>query len=129
MCVFQSNFLPGIKLYKYWNARAEPCLQAPGPTIRAPRACKLKLAVDYSLVPRLSWNANMHPRLHNFNVRIPERGSLGTRLCLLRNRKHWPRSQAGLETRLHDHIDIVYDQTREKMDSIYLEKVRKQHSR
>ena len=32
-----------------------------------------------SLVPRLSWNANMY-RLHNFNVRVPEHGSLGMRL-------------------------------------------------
>ena len=32
-----------------------------------------------SLVPRLSRNTNMY-RLHNFNVRVPERGSLGTRL-------------------------------------------------
>ena len=31
-----------------------------------------------SLVPRLSWNANMY-RLHNFNVGVPERGTLGTR--------------------------------------------------
>jgi len=33
-----------------------------------------------SLVPRLSQNANIYYRLHNFNVRVPERGSLGTRL-------------------------------------------------
>ena len=31
-----------------------------------------------SLVPRLSWNVNIIS--HNFNVRVPECGSLGTRL-------------------------------------------------
>ena len=36
-----------------------------------------------SRVPRLSWNANIYhrdPHLHDFNVCILERGSLGTRL-------------------------------------------------
>ena len=35
-----------------------------------------------SLVPRLSWDTNMYC-LHNFNVHVPERGSLRTRLGLM----------------------------------------------
>ena len=46
---------------------------------------------DASLVPRLSRNANMY-RLYNFNVRVPERGSLGTRLMWCCSRKPLPRS-------------------------------------
>ena len=42
----------------------------------------LKVVIgNSSLVPcRLSWNANIFPRLHNFNVCVPKRGSLGMRL-------------------------------------------------
>ena len=39
-----------------------------------------------SLVPKLSWNVITYcrePHLHNFNVCVPDRGSLGTRLLFL----------------------------------------------
>jgi len=69
---------------------------------------------DFSLVPRLSWNANMYPRLHNFNVHVPERGSLGTRLgyhdftCA----SLAPRPMTvvfGLGTRLHVHMRTTFE--------------------
>ena len=57
-----------------------------------------------SLVPRLSWNTNIYPRLHNFNVRVQERGSLGTRLT--EARKHLavlvPRLSLCIGTRLRE---------------------------
>ena len=71
--------------------------------IKHPQCSKISEGAT-SLVPRLSWNTNIYPRLHNFNVRVQERGSLGTRLT--EARKHLavlvPRLSLCIGTRLRE---------------------------
>ena len=47
----------------------------------------VSMHVSCSLLPKLSWKNEYSPCLQNFNVRIPEHGSLGTRLCELYNER------------------------------------------
>ena len=66
-----------------------------------------------SLVSRLLQNVNMCTLLHNFNFRVPERASLGTRLAnmctLLHNFNVCIPERASLGTRLlYSHTDMYF---------------------